>query len=1493
MANINTNIENNSIDNKSFALLRTNPSLTSNVKLVVDSGENIFLSAFRASKELSKVDYQKYELTSEGILANDIAKFYKRLPNSEKYQTLRKYSDITLYSDYEFQYEDQYNFGASFNTTKLYDEQYKIFAPIWVDKTLPSTFVVYRVNSVDYEQVYTEDTVGQNNRVLELLKNATIIKTFDLSNKSNIGKYLNSHVNDKLFPKTMLTVNFEEGEKSSYNGIDIKNGGFVKKHEILEDYYTGTDFPEILNNETITKGFERNSVVSANIINLEFLFDDEGAEDYKIYRYFGLYADQHDEGSFKPNYINKDGKISIDPSTYKTTYDLTGTVLSDLDMLPNESDLSKPTLNYVKDKDGKFYHVKNLLEGDHYDSDKIRINIDKITRSFFEGYAKTGETIQVESSADEFKGFLKINIVETPENNDKILIADKNELDILEYNLSEFLMIADSSLPDGQFEDNRFSTNGGVVQVAMAIGGLIKNMGSNQYNCYVDSNSIIIEDYAYGNRRRQSVFAIYGLNFSNFVEVETGENNSIGLENIIIPPATQPVFNDWNIWTMIGGSSVDQGLTVLSENIGELTVGKFVKQLNYDRFIKVIEVVKDPFNNEQYRVILDKQTKISKDSVFEVYREYDVIHGRFTAYDFRDFDFDFYSTKNSELGDLVYEDHELVSSEAVDPAVRTDIDLRISHREYFTTLTPVLEDDAIDDDLTLEDIRSEYDRLKENNLKETSINSRVVPTINKFSLVNASNARMFDYFLNANEAFGPDNLSPNNRIASDRNPEYLNMEHFHFNKIPEIYYTNSTLTGLTSFLDFNGEGGITIDELKSTDFNYFKRYFQWNGCFDKVNEVWVDDEFKKLYSVFSSDSIEGETSTVFRGLRYSFRKRKESKKSVPTEFTNSSEIDNYKFGVVLTYNNDSEKNSTPITVIKNDVFKFICVYIELNTVRNKINEINRISSYELINLEDSNDNILDVEIPFQIDFGNSTPPSGQDDEWILEASDFAKQDGSAKFTEFVTPDSDGLYSGIYFEYLGSQYICKVINVLDDERVLIGGLPYLLSNGEITQNRLPSQSFGLISIIPSVSNFKYYRGGANEFSNLLESINSHKLAKRFDIFDNIKYLTIQDGNTLENQFMLRIEDGTEFTKPSLTTTAPDPEKPKAYQLSSGEVGKVIVDRKDGGYVTLLRRMNGGYNPITNNVISFTDIYTRHKVLLIPAFANETPTLQRERLIYNRFNDLGVSFASYKNREKQWGFIPNYFYHKVNDENTVKILKLSQTSDKLPVYPKIGEIAIDKKDMNLFNSKYSSNHFTKSLPAGISKEVYGTLSPVENKNFMVSTIMKVKNNYDLTAFSATKESSVNELDNIRLNYLNTSSIHWFENEQEVVADFYLPNSIAEELKEDGIEDKFKKYVDPTTSFGNKETISDDLDLYINSNIVNRFIIDSVEIYGIESKAVKTQIVSVDEVSKLKDDGFKKLTNYTVKAYQNDALSFRLIYNKRNGYSYKFKIHVKIEA
>jgi hypothetical protein len=1459
----------NNVNKSTFAVLRTNPKLTGNVKLTVNSSDQIFLSAFAADKILSEAQYQSYELNQKGSYSEDVAKFFKGVSLNTVYKTARKYSDFTPYEDYSFQYEQQYSYGASFNSIKVYEEQYKILAPIWLDRKVPEKFVVYRVKDVDYTESYEESTAGQNSRILELLKNATIVKTFDLTKDSVAGKYLNNHVYNDLIPSGAIQQNYEIDGLTKFRGIDVVNGGFSEKSEYLTRDILQSDLPEIAFNEIISNGFERNGIVSANLINLEFLFDDSNAANYEVYRYFGLYVDESPEGEFTIDTVTQKDLISIQPNSTSVFME-SGSITAE-DLLPKVEDLQLPTLNYVKSGSGQFFHVKNAT---HFGELRLPLSID-VNSEILDNYKKDDTIVTIEGAASN-KGFIRFNITEAPIHNDRFYLGDLTEMKHASYDLEDFTFIADSSLIAGSFNGLRFSSQGNLVEITKAIKDAITASSiSEYYTIYFKGTSIVIEDFAIGNDRDGMSFGIYTQNASQFIEVVSGYDRDMSTLVPSIPVGVSTDFTEWVNYQSAGGSMEGAVKIVSSQEIGKLQKGDFVKKRNSNKFIEVIDIQPNLLDDTTYRVVLKEAVETSRDEVMQTYVKFKTQFGKFAAYDFMDFDFDFYSTDNSNSGELALEEYNSIDATS-----------------YFINLTPVLEEEKVEEGIENDVITSEYDRLSENEMKEFAIRSRMVPSIMKFAMKNATNARNLPYILNVSEVFGSNNISPDIDLENGRNVDNLNMEHFHLNQIPEEPYID--IKGLTSYTDLDGMG-VSIDQLKSTDVDYFSLYFNFNGAENTATGLWEDSAFKQLYTKFSNGSQILEPSTVFRGLKYLYKKRKEFNQTAPTEFIDSTEANDYKFGVTLNYvvsTDPEDPNSVTYEVVKNDKFKFICVVLTLKVTKNDNYYINRLKLYELNDITISGVPV-DTTIPFQIDLNHP------DTDWNLPeisvfASDFSQIDGTAAFTEHITADEFDKLSWVYFNTPLGRYCFKVERVINDSQIITFGLPVPFDNVTGPQPDLPPLTPADLALVSPTTQFYYYRGGSSGFKFLLEELVAYNFANRFNQFGDISYTTITvNGEELSDRFVLGVESGSEVVKKSLLEATSDPERPKSYQLNNTEIGKVLRYRKDGGYFTLLRRINGDYNPLFKTVVSFTDIYNSNK-LNYPALGDtEVVSNDRTDVIYNYNNGKGISFSSHKNVSEDYGYMKNLFFHKVNDQNVKNLLKLSQTTDKLPLYPKISEIAIDKKDMNLFKSKYSQDFFTKSLAGGGSNLVHGTLSPVEVKAFFASTIMKVKDNYDITAYSPKQENDLDSLDYIRVNKLNTNSVHWFENDTEIVADFYLPQSVKDELLEDGILSKFAKYVEPQNSYRDKTTIEDDLSVYIYQNVVPRFIIDSIEIYALEGKNLSTEFVSTTDVTGLTANGYRIQTNYEVETYQNDSLSFRLIYKKRLGYNYSLKVLVKIEA
>jgi hypothetical protein len=287
-------------DRSSFGLLKTNPKISGNVKLTVDSTGELWMNSFDANDELSDASYKKFPISSASTYQKDLWSFFKegQTPSDvifDLYQVDDQY--LNTQRTFDRQFDNFYNYGVEQLRSKFYDESLSFFAPLWLRKTVPDYFVIFRVDHPFNPETYFEGTTNED-KFIEFFKDARIIKTFDLRPTSKVGSYLRKIVNDPRYKERPLEVSWESDVATYWYGAAYQNGTLTGKGEFLYDYYR-QDRPIKELEEYITGGFERNGIISTNLINLEFLFDDEEAPLYGINRYFGFYVTENQLAEFE------------------------------------------------------------------------------------------------------------------------------------------------------------------------------------------------------------------------------------------------------------------------------------------------------------------------------------------------------------------------------------------------------------------------------------------------------------------------------------------------------------------------------------------------------------------------------------------------------------------------------------------------------------------------------------------------------------------------------------------------------------------------------------------------------------------------------------------------------------------------------------------------------------------------------------------------------------------------------------------------------------------------------------------------------------------------------------------------------------------------------------------------------------------------------------------------------------------------------------------
>lgn len=292
---------------ESFMLLRTNPKLTGNVKLVVTEDYNLYLDTFKISENsvLNKQEYRHQPISADGNYPYDVYDTFKYLPATEMYGIYPdSYDPHISYHKMDDQIRNIYEYGAELNTDKLYSENMKILAPLYIGKHLPTYFAIWRTN-----RLMTSDNIATNTEVFkQLIDEGKCIKIFDLRHTTSIGKYLNNYQETIMnyLPGTCAlqfieqdnyptSVDHRQGQ-NTWKGIAYDKGILTNRNETTY-FATQTlngDCPQENFDMFILNGYSRNKLLFPNIINLEYMFNDPDSKDFSMHNYFGLYLTEND-----------------------------------------------------------------------------------------------------------------------------------------------------------------------------------------------------------------------------------------------------------------------------------------------------------------------------------------------------------------------------------------------------------------------------------------------------------------------------------------------------------------------------------------------------------------------------------------------------------------------------------------------------------------------------------------------------------------------------------------------------------------------------------------------------------------------------------------------------------------------------------------------------------------------------------------------------------------------------------------------------------------------------------------------------------------------------------------------------------------------------------------------------------------------------------------------------------------------------------------------
>lgn len=884
-------------DDVSFQILRTNPRLTTNTKLMYD-GENLYMDSYQATPLLSTLEYKHHRVWKTGLFNRDLRNFLLGT-NTAAYEVGQNVSDTIVLNNFDNQFENMYWCGVESINSSVYPQEMGCIAPLYLRKKRPNYFVIFKIDNPSNTNL-VGSTDLKYDFYYDVLKKMKIVKTFDLREGTPIGNYIKRYVEQRDFHYDQsIYVNFSSDE-IYYYGIDKKSGVLTQKVENFKTQLLENDNTIMKQDDWITGGFERNGLIFPYIMNIEFLFDDITTEEYKFARYFGMYCNDID--LYELNIV--DGSYSKE--TGATT--LTTRVNSIDDII----ELKDDGFYYIKDKNRNIFGVSNniLIPGYYNVPGEIDVNN-------FKGFESSSISTFGERVEGVGNAMMILKITDKLITGDRILIS----LTISGKKIGEF--ISSSQYDAGDFHNNIFSCKGTPEDIAAALTKSINSYNLNELqwmNAYNIGAYVILKA------------AYPGSHFNNFFTIGIDEITSQKVKKITD--------------SFMGGTDFNGCMFKVYTSDKDMFFDDTDKDQDSTRYLKCGDGTKDnaeilsviPYINENNQIddtysllITDKYgqyVNISKTEQMEIVDKYYARIGMLSFFPVRDFDFD---TVSSVYGDYTQMQKELDVMNTFLIKRNGDSDIEDSDIEVYEMMRYRKFVDDNDNKLD-----TEYEYYLENIIPELSTENKTVPHIVKWGYADeAKDSCEKPYRLNMSKIFDTSNFSANTYMQTGDIIEYTHS----------MPYYVAGVKNENEKVDNNEYQYITVDEsLWNQDYDNLVN--NWINYFTDIEENHFDEMFgdvpgnkryNKKYSRFLFGNSVNRSSTLFRGVKFEIIEMNGNKE------THTGKYNGYKFSFLYIPVSEIKKENV-IYFVKNDKYKFVIGLVFFN-VKESLDEIDFNKAY--------------------------------------------------------------------------------------------------------------------------------------------------------------------------------------------------------------------------------------------------------------------------------------------------------------------------------------------------------------------------------------------------------------------------------------------------------------------------------------------------------------------------------------------------------------------
>jgi hypothetical protein len=244
---------------------------------------------------------------------------------------------------------------------------------------------------------------------------------------------------------------------------------------------------------------------------------------------------------------------------------------------------------------------------------------------------------------------------------DCIIKNDRIQTNVI---LSNHLYYAESQIDAGKFSGLRYSNQGSMADVAVALAACI-DFNESAFSSYNIGNYVYVVSSISGYELLQSCILLAKSNVKTFLVMPNEDSlNKLQLQQNIETLANSAILEQYDAYYLSGGNAPGKSVLINNETLSEISVDDYIETRIKGVYNKVLDIVEDisVLNSKNSKIILNDTNDLISGSA-NVFYENEMRLGLFSAYDMYDLNVDFYDTSNSDIKELVHETQEEINYE--------------------------------------------------------------------------------------------------------------------------------------------------------------------------------------------------------------------------------------------------------------------------------------------------------------------------------------------------------------------------------------------------------------------------------------------------------------------------------------------------------------------------------------------------------------------------------------------------------------------------------------------------------------------------------------------------------------------------------------------------------------------------------------------------------------------------------------------------------------